>query len=162
MIEFILAGVLAGTAISAGLAGAVNWRLKGIQEKKFSVIPELAAPEPPRHIGGNFTQAAIEAPRREIPKEIQDEIDQNADWWDREYHKKLAEAGARVIARYMTEPVEERSANGYVTVTHWGEERVALAGCSCGDCLYVMRRTGGGQKSILPSESELDNEELPW
>ena len=162
MIELILASVASATAFSLLVTGAVNWKLKGIQEKKFSVDLALAAPEPPRFIGGNFTQAAIEAPRTKIPKEIQDEIDQTPEWWSKQFHKQLEASGAKIVARGVGDEITERSFSGKVEITYHTPDRKALAGCECGDCIDVMRRTAKPRKAKRKSDADLDTDELAW
>lgn len=116
MIEIIV-GVLVASFLGGGATATAHWWINR------HYVPE---------------RVAIEAPRVVITKEMQDELDRTPAWWDRQYHRGLAEAGAAVVARIDGESFDEYSYGGAQVTTHRTADRVALDGCTCAECTHVL------------------------
>lgn len=92
-----------------------------------------APPEGTELIGGDV----VEKP---IPREIQQEIDQDPEWWDREFHKELAKVQSKVeIDTGEDEYIEERSLTSPVIVMHRVPKPYEYLGCTCRDCKNARR-----------------------
>lgn len=138
MIEILILSTVGVSALGALVSGAYSWFNRGIQERKFHANPDREAPMPGRTIAAGVTQPMLEARRAEIPKDIQDEIDQTPDWWDKEFHNRLEASGAKVVARHVEEYTDRDG-------LHRTREYKALEGCECSQCVGIM---SGDKKSL--------------
>lgn len=137
MLELLL---LAGFAGVAGAALRLIWT-KGLTSRRFNANPELPAPEPRRMVIGPAQPLALTAGPSRISPEVQAELDQTPEWWDRQFHKALEASGADVTTVDDEYEYEERSWDGRVAVIHRHKEEY-IDGCLCLQC---GRLTGRGK-----------------
>lgn len=143
-------------SLGAVITGSIGMYAHGVSSKKFNVDPELPAPEVGKMVGAGSYQVAIEAAPKPIPKEIKDEIEQNQDWFDSQMHATLLASGAKVIAREVTDIERVFDGAGELLAEFGGVERVAIAGCTCEECIDVLRHAPGYKKIERMPVAEVD------
>ncbi len=95
-----------------------------------------ARPEVYPGVNGN-PRSSLE-PR--IPLEVQQEINQDPEWWDREFHKELAKVQPKLeIDTGEDEYIEERSFTSGVIMMHRIPKPYEYLGCTCRDCKNARR-----------------------
>ncbi|UVG35263.1 membrane protein [Microbacterium phage Cece] len=149
MIEILILSAIGAGSVGALVSGMYSWRNRGIQERKFHANPDREAPMPGRTIAAGVSQPMLEARRAEIPKDIQDEIDQSPAWWDKEFHNRLEASGAKVVARHVEEYTDQEG-------MYHAREYKALEGCECQNCVMVM----GGTMKKTPKKSRSSVERI--
>lgn len=76
-------------------------------------------------------------PRPTLSQLEQDELEQNAAWWDRAFHGLLSRSGAKVVAQIDSEEYVDMRTGLY----RGPVPRKALEGCMCRSCLYVVEES---------------------
>jgi hypothetical protein len=84
-------------------------------------------------------EAPVTTTQVPIPREIRQEIDQDPEWWDREFHKELSRVSPKVeIDTGEDEYIEEVTFMGGSTLFVIPKPYEYL-GCTCRDCKNARR-----------------------
>lgn len=100
----------------------------------------------------DVNQAIITPAPAQVPKAIQEEIEQTPNWWAGEFHKLLKRSGepesTLVDESWEPDVITEKSANGSVCVQYVQSRPAYFESCMCGSCTKNRNPNGWWQSDV--------------